>query len=349
MSHGYTISDQMFSVREIPWVQGVRTIDGLGTVKVSVLDEYPGREVAERESGLAWKVEESEVFRRIERQDVYGSGTGSQVSFPKLPGWKLLQRSDNGELLHVARDSYGVVQNAVGFDILELLLDADSNVRYETGGSLKGGAQCYITARVDEPFQIDGDDSVTFPYVVVTWAHDGSGAVQARYTNVRVVCANTLGASDLESKRSGRNFTFRHTSNVNARIEDAKKALAGVREETNVFIEAANELAAIVISSEQRHEFVERFLPIPTESLATERVIANARAEQEKVLGLLVNSPTIPDAHRYTAYGLVLAGSEYADHLRRFRNQDTYLSRTLMRENPLKAKLTDLVKEVVAA
>jgi hypothetical protein len=34
---------------------------------------------------------------------------------------------------------------------------------------------CYLSARVDEPLQVSGDDSPIYPDVVVLWTHDGSG------------------------------------------------------------------------------------------------------------------------------------------------------------------------------
>jgi hypothetical protein len=50
-----------------------------------------------------------------------------------------------------------------------------------------------------------------------------------------------------------------------------------------------------------------------------------------------------------TGYGLFLAGGEYLDHLRRYNSQDSYVKRTLLTTNPLKAKLTNTIRELVAA
>ena len=66
---------------------------------------------------------------------------------------------------------------------------------------------------------------------------------QARRTSVRPVCWNTISLGEAEARRSGRNFTFRHTKNVLARIEEASASSPGAREETAAFVELANELA----------------------------------------------------------------------------------------------------------
>jgi phage/plasmid-like protein (TIGR03299 family) len=260
----------------------------------------------------------------------------------------MLFRGDTGDILHVSKDTYEVIQNQVGMDLMEALLDADKAVLFETGGSTFGGKTCYLTAKVDEPVAIDGDDSAIYPYVVVTWSHDGTAAMQARSTNVRVVCWNTLSLSEAQAKRSGRNFTFRHTKNVKDRIVEAKRAIAGVRNDTADFIELANELAAIAISDAQREAFVVTFVPKPAADVVSDQVLDNINKARAQVRSTF-DSPSIPEAHRNTAYGLVLAGGEYLDHLRAYRSSDTYLGRTLLKDDALKARLVPMVRKLVAA
>jgi len=202
-----------------------------------------------------------------------------------------------------------------------------------------------LCARLDEPYTVAGDDSETFPYVVVTWTHDGTGALQARATNVRVVCWNTLSASEAESARTGRRYTFRHTSKVTERIEEAKRALAGVREESLAFQAIVAELAALPAPEAVREEFITTFVPDPAADVVSDRVRGNIDTARAKVRGLL-EGPTVPDAHRETGYGLLLAGTEYLDHLRGYRSIDTYLGRTLLREEALKARLVPMIREL---
>ena len=85
---------------------------------------------------------------------------------------------------------------------------------------MKGGAVCYLSARVDEPQQVTGDDSPIYPYVVVLWTRDGSGAPRPGGP-ASGRSAGTRSASGGRGEALGRNFTFRHTKNVLARIEEA--------------------------------------------------------------------------------------------------------------------------------
>ena len=71
-----------------------------------------------------------------------------------------------------------------------------------------------------------------------------------------------------------------------------------------------------------------------------ERAVASAKA--------LFNGKTIPEEHRLTAYGLHMAGVEYLDHVRKAQSDATRVGRSLLRDEPAKARLSSLVREVVA-
>lgn len=322
--------EQGFSVREPMW-------HGLGVV----LDDYPGRDEAMVLAGHDFDVLEEDIFRRFERT-VYPNQLVT-TTFPKVAGFKGLVNSKTGELFHVSKDSYQVVQNGTGWDIADALI-SEPNVKYETAGTLKGGAVCWVLAYLDEPTNIVGDDSPIYPYACVTWAHDGSGAIQARATAVRVVCWNTLSMSEAESKRSGRNFTFRHTKNVMSRIEEAREVLTGIREQHSAFVELANELATLPVSDRGIRRFIREFIPEPAADITSDRVKANIEEARDEVRAILAGPTT--DGIANTAWGLVQAGTEYLDHIRGFRSSDTYLGRSILRDESLKAKLVPLARRI---
>lgn len=339
MAHEMTKDDRMFSVRIAPWHMGQGT-------NVNILEAVPENR-AERmmQAGHDFMVEENDVHYKVERSDE-GSAL-VRVTFPKLPGYKMLTRSDTGLIFAVLNDTYEVAQNVVLHELFEALA-GQAVLTDATGGTVRGGALCYLSALIDEPVLVNGDNSYTYPFLVVTTAHDGSGSMAARRTSYRPVCANTVSAGELEGERTGLSYTFRHTKNMAARIEDAKRIIAGVREDTSAWVELANELAALPVTDTQRELFITTFIPAPVGQVVSDRVLDNISTARAKVRGVF-DSDTIPEAHRNTAYGLVQAGVEYLDHLRGVRNQDTYLGRTLLRPEPLKAKLVPMVRELVSA
>ena len=337
--------DQGFFVREPAW-------HGLGTV----LDEFPGREEAMELAGHNFTVVEQPLYVLGEEVDpdsvVDGSITqddeGDYRRLGGADGWKALVKQmpgddTDGQLMHIARDSYGIVQNEVAWDIIDALVG--EGIKYETGITLKDGAVCSVLGWLDEPIVIPGDDSEIYPWVNVGWSHDGSSSVSSRPTSIRTVCWNTQSAAEAQGKRTGTEFIFRHSKNVMTRIEDAKMAMRGIRDAHEEYAELARELAKLPINNDQRELFVTQFLPMPPEALISDRVERNVEVARAAVRSLF-DGPTIPEDHRFTAYGLHLAGGEYLDHLRGYRNEDTRYGRQLLRNEPAKAKLTKLIKDV---
>jgi phage/plasmid-like protein (TIGR03299 family) len=333
--------EQGFFVREPAW-------HGLGVV----LDDYPDRETAMRLAGHDWDVIVLDGLR-VPVPNATLEAAGQEINpdnggvLRKIEGWTAHVRSDTLELLHVARDSFERIPNAVAYDVAELLFE--QGFQYETGILLDGGRTCAITLKLDEPILIQGDDSVTVPFGCLSWAHDGSAALKVRSGSIRQVCANTVTASEAEGKRLGSDFTFRHTKNWRDRVEDAKAAIRGVREGLSVYRDVMEELSEITVSPAQRDLFVSEIIgdrPGIT-AVATDRVKNNLEAERAKINSLFFG-PTVPEAHRLTGYGLFQAGGEYFDHLRNYRTKDSYVRRTLLSDNPAKANLARTIRELVA-
>jgi phage/plasmid-like protein (TIGR03299 family) len=349
--------DQGFSVRQPMW-------HGMGII----LQDYPGREEAMRLAGHDFNVIERPVYAQGKRIEGWKALFREDEYRTTAPPTMVMTHPDHGEvevpmeryeepntltaheaeptILNVVRESYGVVQNEVGWDIVDAMVG--EGAQYETGITLKDGAVCSVLAWLDEPVTIPGDDSEILPWLNVSWSHDGSASLACRPTSIRTVCWNTQSAAEAYGRRPDTEFTFRHSKNVMARIEDAKMAIRGVRAAHEEYIELARELADIPVTADQRYMFVAEMIPMPPEALISKRVKSNVDGARAQ-LGELFAGQTIPDAHRFTAYGLHLAGGEYLDHLRGYRSSETYFGRSMLRREPAKARMTGLIREVVKA
>jgi phage/plasmid-like protein (TIGR03299 family) len=315
--------EEGFFVREPAW-------HGLGVV----LPEYPGREEAIRLAGHAWQVVERPVRIALQNEPI--------------AGWKALIREDTGGVLNIVRDSYTVVQNTVLWDIVDALVD-QPEVKYETAGLLRGGAVAWALAKVDRPGQVTGDDSKIYPYIAVATTHDGTGALKAQNTSVRIVCMNTYQYAADQTRVTGREYVFRHTAKVAERIEDAKLALAGVVAAHEAFLELAEELARLPVGRENLEWFLTKFIPDPKELgiERSERVFENIQANRAQVRAILEAGSTIPDGHRGTAFGLFEASLEYLDHIRPSRSAETKFNRSILRQERQKDRLLSLVRASV--
>jgi phage/plasmid-like protein (TIGR03299 family) len=228
-------------------------------------------------------------------------------------------------------------------EIVEAVL-AQPNVQWETAGVLDGGRAVWCLALLDEPVEFPGDDSATLPYLAITNRHDGTAACALRATAVRIVCANTFRAAELEGERTGATFSFIHKSSWRSRIEEARQAVTGARTEIRRYTELAHQLLGIPITPQQRELFVTEFIPLPPAGLITDRVARNVE-EARQALRLIFESKTTEQVAG-TAYGLMQAAGEYLDHVRTARSWETRLNRTLIRPEPLKHRALSLIREL---
>lgn len=276
---------------------------------------------------------------------------GLRVVVEDTSGRKVLRTDTQAVLGSGVSASWTPVLNSVLVDVAEAITEAgDGNVHYETMGSLDGGRKVYCTVMLDEPWVI-GDDStqVTYPFLAITNAHDGSGSFYAMPSTFEVVCANTAKLAELTGERLGRQFKFNHTGNVMERIDEAKQALAGLRAEAAKVREIEEDLFALPIDAIQVATFAQLWAPtaVPAAQGISERVKANAMASQHAFLTNYAESPTI-DGHRGTALGLFRCATEFVDHIRGARSQSTRAYRSLLKVEPMKYQAVTLAREVAA-
>lgn len=319
--------DTMFSVREMPWHR-----------EGNILADYPGSWAKAREqAGLLWDPVAEPVYQ------LDGIDDQGQPVYKAIAGWNRIAHSGTNATLSINQDSYKLIDNGAMGEIVEAVL-AQAKVKWETAGSLEGGRSVWTLAMLDEPIQLPGDDSATYPYLAITNRHTGTAAAKLRATMVRIVCANTFRAAELEGDRTGATFAFTHRGNWRDRIDQAREAVTGARKEIAEYRRLSEELLGIPITDGQRKLFVEQFIPAPPTGLTTDRVVRNIEAARKSLTDLFDSPTTAGIAH--TGYGLVQAAGEYLDHVRRANTWETRLGRTLIRPEPLKARALSLVREI---
>jgi phage/plasmid-like protein (TIGR03299 family) len=94
----------------------------------------------------------------------------------------------------------------------------------------------------------------------VNTSHDGSLAVRASVTPVRVVCANTL---DMALRGVKQSFKMRHTSTLEGRIMVAREALGLANTYMDAFDKMAQELIEKEITKDTFNKIVEMAYPMP--------------------------------------------------------------------------------------
>ncbi len=260
-------------------------------------------------------------------------------------GHQAIVRDDTWAVLATPTDTFKLIHHAQMGELLEAYSEAwrkaGAEVKFETAGSVRGGALVWALVWLDEPWHAPGDDSPTYPFAALLNAHDGSAACRLTPTSIRIVCWNTWKAAEAEGERTAHSVVLRHAGNVDARLEDAKASLQGMRDEAKDWQVLATDLAAININDAVVRTFLDEFIPVPEG--ASDRTRDNRLERQRTFLGLFNESPT-NNALPMTAYRLVQAAGEYVDHLRPYRSPDTYLARTLWGSEPIKGGIVRKVR-----
>lgn len=115
---------------------------------------------------------------------------------------------------------YTVLQNRESMDLIDTLVES-GKAQIETVGALFGGARVFITCKVKEAYSVGKNDTVE-QYVIISNSHDGSKAVEVYFSDVRVVCWNTL---QMSLKGCTQMHRVRHTANVKDRVNEALKIM----------------------------------------------------------------------------------------------------------------------------
>lgn len=207
------------------------------------------------------------------------------------------------EGLGVVGKDYTVVQNHEVGELAEAIID-ESGAHWETMGSLFGGKKIFMALKLPHGMTVGGEDEHDL-YLVLGSSHDGSQAVTAIITDIRVVCQNTWNWALSQAKAK---YTFRHTSGVGGRVAEARAALTlAFRYQDDLHREFEKLLARPMLEAEFKNFFVPRLMPMPKEPTAmTVANVEKARAG----LSALWNAPT-QDFGRGTAYGALMAVTEF--------------------------------------
>jgi phage/plasmid-like protein (TIGR03299 family) len=156
---------------------------------------------------------------------------------------------EQNDVLGVVGERYVPLQNEDLFDFGDLMLDGGG--RWETAGSIKGGRQVFGSLALERETILDpnGVSDKVNTYLLINTSHDGSVAIQASITPVRVVCANTLNLalSSLKGNKGVKqSFKIRHTQTASGKVAQAREALGLA----NVYMDKFDELAKKMIETE---------------------------------------------------------------------------------------------------
>lgn len=281
---------------------GVLPWHGLGVH----FDEPMTGEQALEAAKLNFTVTKEPCYRRMGILDADGKPV-----FEKVDEKFYTVNGDTNEVLAVVGPKYEALQNRTACGFFDVLL-AESGAKYETAGALGKGERIWLLAKMPQSFEPLLGDKVDC-YCLLSNTHDGTRAVEIRFTPIRVVCQNTLTAA-LEGCREV--VKLQHVGDIQARLEESARVLRSMNDYFAKKAEVFAELASFKITDEWLGEYFDRvFGACPVGEKVNPLVQKNWAAKRELVMtntkmGLGVDIPGVAN----TAWGAYNAAIEFVDY-----------------------------------
>lgn len=228
---------------------------GEGTVTQGTL---PPREAFEVADAL-FTVEKRELFYPIEHED---------DGYPELQaptGAYAIVRTDTQALLGIVSKQYELVQNDALLQMAEFIreeVDMDAVVVLGSGKKV-----CFTANLRGARTDIVPGDTVT-RRIVGYLGHDGQTGCGAKFTNVRVVCQNTLTAA---MQDSGARRSITHKQGANGDFQSLIQSIDTARQDFVTECDLMREFSRFSFGANDFHDFVDEVYNIEPDVMFRKR------------------------------------------------------------------------------
>lgn len=199
-------------------------------------------------AGMDWEVGLKNLYTQ---DDIRPSEIGEKVTH------KACYRMTDGKILGIVGPRWTPVQNWDMFKWFQPWLDSKAVILH-TAGSLCGGEKVWVLCQIvsDNLEIVKGDEVAKF--ILLANSHNGSMAVRAGFTPIRVVCANTLAGaiSCAESKL----IRLRHSSKVLDNMDKIQEIMNLANQEFEATVEQYRFLASKAIHQGDLRKYVKILL-----------------------------------------------------------------------------------------
>lgn len=269
---------------------------GLG----QALDDGTSLDAWREAAGMDWTIHRSKIRYNVSRET---------EQLIELPDQHVLFRSDNKQALGVVSSRYQIVQPG---EVIEFFRDIAKagGLELSAAGTIYGGKRFWATAKIGEASPVSVRDTIG-GYILISTSADGSLATEVRRTTVRTVCKNTLQMAFADAKAS---VKVSHRSTFDP--EQVKQFMGLNTAAWDAFRHSMSHLANIDLHETDAADI--------TAALFGNGDKVRESAGFTKVMALF-NGEAIGsefDGVRNTAYGLLNAVTEYADHHVRARTDE---------------------------
>lgn len=236
----------------------------------------------------------------VQKRPLFTVGKSGTVS---APGYVALVREKDDAVLGVTSPRYEPLQNTEVADVVQGILDT-GRASIETAGSLRNGKIVWYLMDLSVQEDVVDGDGVKL-YGIVSNGHDGKRAVRIGYTPIRVVCNNTLAAS--ESDLRTRTIRVTHRGDVVGSVEAIADSMDLASASFSMTLSTYRKLARAQINSADLKKYVEDALGLKEDqSTRAKNIISLVEWKATNGVG--------NERHVGTVWGAYNAITEYLSH-----------------------------------
>lgn len=256
---------------------------------------------------LDYHVDKSELYVKSE-PGVDANGNLVMIPDILVSNSYAMVRRDTKAILGIVGENYEPVQNLECSGFFDAVL-GEGSACLETVGALGLGERIWLLAKCPEVMEPVAGDPIE-RYLVLTTAHDGSGSVKVLFTNIRVVCNNTLTLALRDCKNA---ISVRHTKNVHAGLDQAKEAIKASHIHWSKSAEIYKRMASQQMNSSEVKDFLIKLFPGKTLLDGdTSKVATRTQNTRDKILSLFEGGAIGADLAGKTRYGMLNAITHFS-------------------------------------
>lgn len=243
---------------------------------------------------------------------------------------RAIVRLDTKRVLGVVSDRYQPVQNKQAFGFFDVVV-GEGQAIYHTAGALGAGERIWMLAKLPNDIVVAAGDRVE-KYLALVNSHDGTSSLMMYFTPVRIVCQNTLNAS---MRHAASGISIRHVGEIMHKVDDVRKTLGLVIDVYAQFEKLAKQFVGVKLDVAKADAYFERVVFGEKEKEAEAAVVvaeASSILKNRKLRMLELfesgRGNDIPEV-KHTLWAAYNAVTEYSDHCRVIRGEDSDKSRRL--------------------
>ena len=229
-----------------------------------------------------------------------------------VPTKNVIYKNTNFAPIGVVGNQYQIYQNEQMWDFIDTFIKSGcKECKIEAAKELKNGSSVIVMVQGKGKEFIQNDSM--FEYFVFRNSFDGSTPLQVFFTNIRIICKNTLIAAIKKARQDKTMHIIRHTKCMEDRVAEVADIITHNREVQDEFNEAMKFLISKQVNTDTVQKIVGSVMFPETSDSKRGKSIREKKID--KVLELVdAGMGTEIPGVRGTAYGVYQAYTEWVDH-----------------------------------